>query len=188
MPKYAAWALFSCLCLWACSTGSPTPQSLHEEAVRVLALSGDEQAHEARARVLLDHSLRIDPGHIPSLLSRAELRIRQRDYAGALVDNDAALEVRRQSPTLLMMHCMLRERLGDASPVACYRNVIGLFRQPSCQEDLNCVIATSMAEVPAAQAYRDQYLAVDRPAAERAIAEALLCNFDRERYLRSVLP
>ncbi|CAG9170679.1 hypothetical protein LMG23992_01721 [Cupriavidus laharis] len=156
----------------------------------MLALGGDQQAREKSAEALLDQALRQDPRHVPSLLTRAELRIRLHDYAGALADNDTAIGIRGQTPTLSMMRCMLRERLGAAAPTACYETVVRLSERDSrpCREDLNCVVAALMADAPDAQAYRDHFLAMPRTGADQAVADGLLRGFSRERYLHSVLP
>jgi hypothetical protein len=180
------------LCLWlaACSISEQSPKALQEEAVRVLALGGDEQAHEKSAEALLDQALSQDPRHVPSLVTRAALRIRRHDYSGALADNDTAIGIRGQTPALSMMRCMLRDRLGTASPTACYRQVVLLHERDArpCQEVLNCVVAALMANVPDAQANRDHFLALPRSGPDQAVAEGLLRGFNRERYLRSVLP
>lgn len=180
------------LCLWlsACSANGASPQALQQEAIRVLALGGDEPAQLSSAESLLDQALEQDPRHVPSLLTRAELRIRLHNYSGALADSDAAARLRGQTSTLSMMRCMLRERLGAASATACYQAVVGLHQRSTapCQEDLNCVVAALMANAPDANRYRDHYLTVQRPTVDQAVAEGLLRDFDRESYLRSVLP
>lgn len=190
MLKASILGLVLCLWLSGCNGGDTSPLALQQEAVRVLALGGEEQVQQSRAEALLDQALERDPRHVPSLLTRAELRIRQHNYSGALADSDAAIMIRGQTPTLSMMRCMLRERQGTASPTACYATVVELHRSSAvpCQEDLNCVVAALMANAPGANGYRDHYLAMQRPAADQAVAEGLLRGFSRESYLRSVLP
>ena len=190
MRKFQTWCLLLCFGIAACSANGQGPKALQQEAQRVLALGGDQQAREKSAEALLDQALAQDPRHVPSLLTRAELRIRRHDYSGALADNDAAIGVRGPTPTLSMMRCMLRERLGAATPVACYETVVSLYDREArpCRENLNCVVAASMANTPDAPAYRDHFLAMQRSGPDQAVADGLLRGFNRERYLHSVLP
>lgn len=190
MPKFRIFGVLLCLWLTACGANGQSPTALQEEAARVLARGADEPANVKRAEDLLDHALAQDARHVPSLLTRSALRIRQHDYAGALTDNDAAVGIRGRTPTLSMMGCMLRERLGTASPAACYEKVVVLYEHDgrACQEDLNCVVAALMANAPDAGRYRDHYLEMPRPEPDQAIAEGLLRGFNRSSYLHSLLP
>lgn len=185
---------FACLMiagLWlsACSR-TESPQMLQQEAVRLLSSNEPGERTDLAATVLLDRALTLDPKHVPPHLTRASLRAHRRDFSGALADVEAALSLRRNDTSLAMMRCMLIERQGKALSHACYVGVVNLYEQTSvsCADDLNCVVAASMADMPEASSYRQHFLSRDMPSADAMLASSVLSDFDRVVYLRSILP
>jgi uncharacterized protein HemY len=164
------------------------PEALQGEAASLIV--GSDANRYARAEALLDRALRKDAAHVPSLLMRSSLRARRHDLAGALADIDAAFVMLRWDPVLSALRCMLRERVGADAPLACYANVLDMYRNAGidCGTDLNCVLAASMASTQDAVALRDRYLSGALSPADLAIAELVLRDFDRKSYLHSILP
>lgn len=190
-PRSSIFIMLAIVGFWlsAC-TDSETPQVLQQEASQMLSANEAAAGADLAAMVLLDRALEMDPNHFPSRLTRASLRAHRQDFAGALTDVEAALSLRGSDKSLALMRCMLIERQRQAPPHACYVNVVKLYRQTSgsCADDLNCVVAASMADMPEASAFRRHFLSRDMPSADVALAASVLRDFDREAYLRSILP
>ncbi|WP_296225554.1 hypothetical protein [Ralstonia sp. UBA689] len=124
------------------------------------------------------------------LAQQASERAGRGDYAGALIDLDAAIEIRGNVPELSLMHCMLSERESKQPQLDCYANVVRAYEVNGalCESNLNCVVAASMASSLKAPRYRAQYLEAPKSPEEQGLAETVLKDFTREGYLHTILP
>jgi len=182
------WILLSIAVHGCGSRHDINPRALRDEALSLMASS--EVNRYARAEALLDSALREDTTHVPSLLTRFALRAVRQDFAGALADVDAVIAIRGRAPMSSTLRCLLRERLGADAPLACYANVLDMYRNAGidCGTDLNCVLAASMASTQDAATLRDRYLSGALSPSDLSDAEVVLRDFDRKTYLHSILP
>lgn len=156
-----------------------------------LLLAACQPGDQAKPRPALPkQSAQAVPSPASSLIERASRRAGDGDYAEALADIDAAIQIRGRVPELSMMRCMLSERVGGEEALACYADVVKLYQgsNANCESNLNCVIAASMSALPEAQGYRLRYLETLSTQADKGVADTVLTGFKREAYLHSILP
>ena len=115
---------------------------------------------------------------------------RLRQYTQALADYrqlpDAGLAAERK-----MLQCMLRERVQPAPlPLDCYAEASRRFAagQAAPGRDPNYVMALLLARDPQGPRLAAELLAATPAGPQREINAMLFQDFDRDRYLRSVLP
>ncbi|CAD5106672.1 hypothetical protein PSEWESI4_00939 [Pseudomonas carbonaria] len=106
---------------------------------------------------------------------------------------DAALSLAPHSSEYRFLRCMLKERLGEPLPLAkdCYAQVVNQLAhedEAKCEADMNCVIADLMAEGPRAHERQQKFLALPASPAESEVRHYVLDKFDRDKYLKTILP
>jgi len=153
------------------------------------AAQGDPGRLQA-ALALASDAVRQAPGDAAARLLRADIRTALHDYPQALADYqqvaDADLPASRK-----MMQCLLRERVQPVPPpLDCYADAGRRYAAGGARPagDPNYVMAQLLADTPEAGRLADALLEATPPGPEREIREMLFKDFDRARYLRSVLP
>jgi len=91
-----------------------------------------------------------------------------------------------------LLHCLLLERTEAAlaETKRCYADVVNLFSKegPPCDQNMNCVIASLLAESDQAEATKRAFLAQPVPQAEAEMRQYVLEDFDRRSYLNAIFP
>ncbi|HYG46096.1 MAG TPA: hypothetical protein VEA17_24480 [Bordetella sp.] len=182
----ASWALGLAVLLpnWA-AAGSPGQQAL--AAYR--AAQGDP-AQLRQALALADQALQQAPGDTGLRMLRGDIHIALRQYSQALADytqlSDTALPPERK-----LLQCMLRERVQPAPlPLACYADAGKRLAagQQTPERDPNYIMAQLLARAPGAARLAAGLLAATPAGPQRDVDAMLFQDFDRNRYLHSVLP
>lgn len=127
------------------------------------------------------------------IVDNATSHIQKRDYHAALSDMEAAVKLAPQNTEYQFLYCMLKERTGEPSneAKACYAEVVeNLASDPGlpCENNMNCVIAELMAESDLAETHMQQFLSLPAAEPESEIRRYVLEGFDRNAYLRTILP
>lgn len=123
--------------------------------------------------------------------SDANAHIRNQQYHQALTDIEAALTLAPHHAKNRFLYCMLKERVGEPLPQACYAQVVEELSQNSdtpCEANLNCVVADLMAEGEHALERKEQFLNLPASEVETEVWHYLLDDFERDRYLHMILP
>lgn len=160
------------------------------QAANLLAAAQGDEGSLRQAEKLLNDLLRQDPERHATLVLRANLHTQRRQYELALADISATAKLLPDEPQYRLLACLLAERRGQAGRT-CYDQVVALWGRDGsspCEMDLNCVIADLMAESPHARQRRDQFLALPATETEAQLRHFILDDFDRQRYLKSILP
>ncbi|MCF8098972.1 MAG: hypothetical protein K9K65_14115 [Desulfarculaceae bacterium] len=90
-----------------------------------------------------------------------------------------------------LLKCMLQERLGFPRPQcsACYREVVTWHRKAGETDTVEYVYAVLMAETPNCEQIKNKFLAGLEPGSGIAkMWNELLRDFDRKKYLHTILP
>jgi len=127
------------------------------------------------------------------LVTSATSYIHKQDYHAALSDMEAAVKLAPQNTEYRFLYCMLKERTGEPSDEAkaCYAEVAeSLLSDPDlpCEKNMNCVIAELMAESELAETHMQQFLSLPAAEPESEMRRYVLEGFDRNAYLRTILP
>lgn len=125
--------------------------------------------------------------------SEASAHVQEREYQSALTAMKEALILTPENAEFQLLHCMLRERNGEAAPAArdCYESVVSLLSQDAsqpCEQNMNCVVAGLMAGSDDAEARKEHFLALPVSEPEAEIRRYVLGDFDRQVYLNTILP
>ena len=88
---------------------------------------------------------------------------------------------------------MLRERADESFSRSkdCYAQVVKLLSpngDTPCEANLNCVVADLMAEGDHASERKEHFLSLPASEVESEVHHFLLDDFERGRYLRTILP
>lgn len=131
--------------------------------------------------------------HADLLASRANEYIQKQQYGKALADINGALALAPTHTEYHFLYCLLKERVGEPAALvkACYAEVVAKLSQGDeelCSADMNCVVADLMAEGENAELRRQRLLAMPITNAESEISHYVLETFDREVYLKNLLP
>jgi tetratricopeptide (TPR) repeat protein len=176
--------VFACA---ACTGRADNPDPRH---IKVLELMREQHWQEAER--LLDVMLEEDPKRPATWSLRASLHAEQKQYEQALADLNviSSLPKSRYDPGI--MPCLLQERLGRLTEArACYVKRIEQLAQGNeakCDANLECVLADLMAEGPDAEARRQRILAISKSPEEMKWNHFLLDGFNRDEYLKAILP
>lgn len=191
MTTSRAWLLTSLLSMVlavGCRDQAVDPRQV--QAANLLATAQGDEVSLHQAEQLLDAVLQQDPQRHTALALRANLHIQMRQYTHALIDISAAARLLPTNTQYGLLACFLAQRQGQAAQ-PCYGRVVALWDrqgESTCEIDLNCVIADLMADGPRAGQRRDRLLALPAAEAETQARHFILDDFNRERYLKSILP
>ena len=130
---------------------------------------------------------------VSALVSQANNHIQSQQYQRALNDIESALSLAPEHAENRFLYCMLKERVGErlALTQACYAQVVEKLSKNSempCQANINCVVADLMAGGDKAQELKSAFLSLPASEVESEMRHYLLDDFERERYLRMILP
>lgn len=126
-------------------------------------------------------------------VANANDHIQKREYRAALSPLESALSLSPDNSEYQFLYCLLLERSGEADPAVktCYMEVINQLSRGStqaCEQDMNCVVAALMAESEKAEALKQHFLALPAPEVEAEMRKHILNEFDRQKYLSTILP
>lgn len=127
------------------------------------------------------------------LVEHASELIQEREYGAAVAPMTDAIALEPANTEYRLLRCFLLERTGTAfaETKRCYTDVVDVFsRGPDrpCNQDMNCVIASLMAESDQAEATRKAFLEEPAPQAEMEVRRYVLEGFDRQAYLDMLFP
>jgi len=174
---------------WA-AAASPAAGDAGRQALAAYQAAQGDPSQLRHALALADQALQQTPGDAALLLLRADIHTARRHYTQALADYealpDAGLPAERK-----LMQCMLRERVLPAPlPLDCYAEAGRRFAagQAAPEHDPNYVMAMLLARDPQGPRLAADLLAATPAGPQRDINIMLFQDFDRARYVRSVLP
>ncbi|MBO1112875.1 hypothetical protein [Bordetella petrii] len=175
---------------WAAAAPPAAAGDAGRQALAAYQAAQGDPGQLRHALALADQALQQAPGDAALLLLRADIHTARRHYTQALADYaelpDAGLQAERK-----MMQCMLRERVQPAPlPLDCYAEAGRRFAagQAAPGHDPNYVMAMLLARDPQGPRLAADLLAATPAGPQRDINIMLFQDFDRTRYLRSVLP
>jgi|SRR5690554_2449804 len=127
------------------------------------------------------------------LVSQASSSIQNQQYQKALIYMESAVSLAPNIAENHFLYCMLKERTGkpESKTKPCYKKVVMMLSQDkftSCEKNINCIIADLMAEGPKAEARKHKFLEKPATSTEAEVARYLLNDFDRTKFLQSILP
>mgnify|MGYP006402136853 FL=1 len=127
------------------------------------------------------------------LMSQVNVHIQNQQYLQALTDAEAALALAPDHAENRFLYCMLRERADESFSRSkdCYAQVVKLLSpngDTPCEANLNCVVADLMAEGDHASERKEHFLSLPASEVESEVHHFLLDDFERGRYLRTILP
>lgn len=153
--------------------------------------SSNDEATTPAEKTAEQSTLLNEPGRAATLASQASQHIQNQRYQEALTDIDAVLALVPNHTEYRFLQCMLQERAGEDPSAAksCYTKVVEqLSENKPCETDINCVVADLMAEGPEAEVRRQRFLALPATTAESEIHHFVIDEFNREKYLETILP
>lgn len=175
---------------WTAAASPAAAGDAGQQALAAYQAAHGDSGRLRQALALADQALREAPGDTGLRLLRADIQTGLRQYTQALADYrqlpDAGLAAERK-----MLQCMLRERVQPAPlPLDCYAEASRRFAagQAAPGRDPNYVMALLLARDPQGPRLAAELLAATPAGPQREINAMLFQDFDRDRYLRSVLP
>lgn len=191
-PRFLAhWALAATMVLpgWAALADTQAADTAQQARTAYQTAQGDP-AQLKKALALASQALQQTPDDTAVRLLRADIYTALHHYPQALEDYrqlaDTGLSAERK-----MLQCMLRERVQPAPlPLKCYTDASQRFAagQAAPERDPNYVMAQLLAQAPDADHLAAELLAATPAGPQREINTMLFEDFDRTRYVRSVLP
>jgi|SRR5690554_5115461 len=127
------------------------------------------------------------------LVEQASELIQEREYQAAVAPMTDAIALAPANTEYQLLRCFLLERTGTAlaETKRCYTDVVDLFSKAPdrpCNQDMNCVIASLMAESDQAEATRTAFLEEPASQAELEVRRYVLEGFNRQAYLNTLFP
>lgn len=133
-----------------------------------------------------------DQNRAALLVRQASEHIPQGRYQAAIAPMADAIVLEPANTEYRLLHCLLLERTEAAlaETKRCYADVVNLFSKegPPCDQNMNCVIASLLAESDQAEATKRAFLAQPVPQAEAEMRQYVLEDFDRRSYLNAIFP
>ena len=166
-------------------------ECLQWRALRILRKSGDNKAEIKKALKLLEQAQSISPTDLSILTKIGGCYLQMKDYKTALVYFDQVLAIDPAFISVRFFKCMLLERIDytEKKYRSCYRSVVRWYQNRGKTKDVDYVYAVLMLGTPDAEKIKNEYLASLEPGSEQAkMWNELLKDFDREKYLRQILP
>ncbi|BEQ13013.1 tetratricopeptide repeat protein [Desulfoferula mesophila] len=164
---------------------------LEWRAVKIISLAEKNQAKLARALDLLRRALAISPVDLSILSNIAICYSQMGEYKNALNYCDKILKIKPSFVSIKFFKCMLEERLNypEHECKECYGSVAQYYKDRLKTDDVNYVYAELMLGGPDAERAKKNFLSGFAPGSESfKMWSELLRNFDREKFLRQMLP
>lgn len=182
--RYSMYLL--CLLLSACSE-QPKQKALHANEEFMQALDNPAAMQKALTKVSEATIAAPDDTSILEIHSNMLLQLHQ--YQEALADL-RKLNTRAPSTENKLMECMLQERLESTIPTSCYQEALQLYTMQETQpsDEINTVVTALLANTNNAKAQAQTLIDKTTNVDQKEQYQFILNDFDRENFIRTVLP
>lgn len=182
-----AFLLSACLQAQEKTTDS---RKIQQKASHVIQKNAGSDEGFRQAIQILSSGLKKEPNDAALLSTRANYLVELHDYTGALKDLDHAKKLKKLSPEVGLMRCMLIERIHGMPGKAkrCYDETVSQYAAKSSSDkspNANYVLAALMAKDYNAGILKNNFM---RKKNNTGPSRQLFKQFDRERYLQTILP